>query len=101
LDSFESFNESGLKSCVDLVQRITNVMKYRYVRCKKTSSVFLYLQQRGKLLDKIPDDKLEAQLLALRRVYLADLEQSIKESEFMPTTEFVKSQKEFSDREAC
>ena len=74
LDSFESFNESGLKSCDDLVQRITNVMKYRYVRCKKTSSVFLYLQQRGKLLDKIPDDKLEAQLLALRRVYLAELE---------------------------
>jgi len=99
LDSFESFNESGLKSCDDLVQRITNVMKYRYVRCKKTSSVFLYLQQRGKLLDKIPDDKLEAQLLALRRVYLAELEQSIKESEFMPTTEFVKSQKEDSQIE--
>ena len=96
LDSYESFTKSGLKNCVDLLERITNVLKYRYVRRKKTSSVLLYLQQKGKLFDKIPGDKMDAQLLALRRIYLNDLEESIAESDFKPTTEFVKAIKDES-----
>jgi hypothetical protein len=79
--------------CIDLLKRITVVLRYRYVRCKKTSSVLLHLQQKGKLFDKIPDDKLDSQLLALRRVYLSDLEENIKESDFKPTTEFQKTRK--------
>jgi hypothetical protein len=82
LDSYESFTKSGLKSCIDILERIIVVLKYLYVRCKKTSYVLLYLQQKGKLPDKIPDDKLDAQLLALRRLYLTDLEEIIVESDF-------------------
>lgn len=93
LDSFESFSKSGLNSCADLLKRITTVLRYRYVRSKKTSSVLLHLQQKGKFFDKIPDDKIDSQLLALRRVYLSDLEENIKESDFKPTTEFQKTRK--------
>ena len=93
LDSYESFAKSGLKSCVDLLERITTVLKYHFLRHMKTSSVLLYLHQRGKLPDKIPDDKLDAHFLALRRVYLADLEESIIGSDFRPTTEFQKVKK--------
>ena len=59
----------------------------------KTSYVLLYLHQRGKLPDKIPDDKFNAQLLNLRRVYLKDLEESIVGSDFIPTAEFQKVSK--------
>ena len=86
LDNYESFATFGLNSCIDLLERITTVLRYCYVRCKKTSSVLLYLQQKGKLLDKIPDDKLDCHLLALRRVYLFELEEKIIESDFKPTT---------------
>ena len=72
-DNYESFATSGLNSCIDILERITTVLRYRYVRCKKTSFVLLYLQQKIKLLDKIPDDKLDCHLLALRRVYLSEL----------------------------
>ena len=59
----------------------------------KTSYVLLYLHQRGKLPHKILDDKLDAQLLDLRRFYLKDLEESIVGSDFIPTTEFQKASK--------
>ena len=88
LDSYESFAKSGLKSCVDLLEHITTILKYRFLRHKKTSCVLLYLYQRGKLPNKIPDDNLDAHFLALRRVYLADLEESIVGSDFKPTTKF-------------
>jgi hypothetical protein len=81
LDSYESFTKSSLKSCIDIFERIIVVLKYRDVICKKTSYVLLYLQQRGKLPDKIPDDKLDAYLLAFRRLYLSNLEESIVESD--------------------
>ena len=59
----------------------------------KTSFVLLYLNQRGKLPDKIADAKLDAQLPSLRRVYLKDLEESIVGSDFIPTAEFQKASK--------
>jgi hypothetical protein len=93
LESYESFNKSGLKSCIDLLERITVVLKYRYLRCKQTSSVLLYLHQKGKLPNKIPDEKLDAQLLALRRLYLSNLEENIVESDFKPATDFQKARK--------
>ena len=54
----------------------------------KTSSVLLYLHQRGKLPNKIPDKKLDAQLLALRRFYLKNFEEIIVGSDFKPTAKF-------------
>ena len=93
LDSFETFDKSVLNSCGDLLEHMNNVLKYRFIKCMKTSSVLLYLHQRGKLPDKIPDDKLVAQLLALRRVYLKYLEESIVGSDFIPTAEFQKASK--------
>jgi len=93
LDSYERFIKSGLKSCIDLLECITVVLKYRYLRCKQKSSVLLYLQQKGKLPNKILDDKLDDQLLALRRLYLSNLEESIVESDFKPATDFQKSRK--------
>lgn len=55
--------------------------------------VLLHLQQKGIFLDKILDDKIDSQLLSLRRVYLSDLEENITESDFKPTTEFQKTKK--------
>ena len=59
LDSYESFTKSSLKSCVDLLEHNTNVLKYYFVRHMKTSSMLLYLHQSGKLPNKMPDDKLD------------------------------------------
>jgi hypothetical protein len=43
LDSYESFIKSSLNSCIDILERISVVLKYRYLRCKQTSYVLLYL----------------------------------------------------------
>ena len=88
LDNYESLFKSGLTSCADLLKRIATVLRYRYVRSKKTSYVLLHLQQKGKFLDKI-----DSQLLALRRVYLFDLEENITKSDFNLTIEFQKTRK--------
>ena len=93
LDSFESFDKYGLSHCGDLLEHITNVLKYCILKCMKTSFVLLYLHKRGKLPDKILDDKLDAQLLDLRRVYLKYLEESIIGTDFIPTIEFQKASK--------
>jgi hypothetical protein len=55
--------------------------------------VLLYLQQKVKLPNKIPDDKLDAQLLSLKRLYLSNLEESIVESDFKPAKDFQKARK--------
>ena len=93
LNSYESFNKSGLKSCIDLLERITKVLKYRNVKKMKTSSVLLYLHQRGKLPHTIPENRIDAHIHALRRIYLKDLEENIASSGFTPTTEFKKTEK--------
>ena len=93
LDKYESFSKSRLNSFTDILKCIVSILRYRYVRSKKTSSVILHLQQKGKLLDKILDDKLDSSLLDLKRVYLSDLEENITESDFKPTTEFQKNRK--------
>lgn len=57
LDRYKRFTKFCLKRCIYTLQRITKVIKYHCVRCKNTSSILLYLQQRGKKMDKIPHDK--------------------------------------------
>ena len=93
LDNYEIFSIFGLDSCIYFLKCITTVLRYHYARCKKTSSVLLYLQQKWKILDKIPDDKIDSHLLALRRVYLFELEENITKNDFKPTTKFHKARK--------
>jgi hypothetical protein len=73
LDSYENFIKSNLKSCIDIFEHIIVILKYHYVRCKKASFMLIYLQQRCILSDKIPNDKLETQLLVLGKVYSINL----------------------------
>lgn len=72
LDNFESFSKSGLNSCANLLKCIATILRYFFLRSKKTSSVLLHLQQKGKFLNKIQDDKIDSQLFSLKRVYLSD-----------------------------
>lgn len=52
MDNYESFSKSGLSSCAYLLKLIATVLRYRYVRSKKTSFVLLYLQQKVNFLIK-------------------------------------------------